>query len=248
MASIEIRTTQNVTIEYEAATLWERLIATMIDGIIVLALYLFLMMLVLSANDSELINTDRGWFIFLGFLPVVGFMLYNFLSEVLANGQSWGKKAMGVKVIRLDGKEAGLSDSLLRAVFYLVDGVMTLGILGSILISSTAKRQRLGDMTANTTVIKLKPNLRFGLEDILRINTLENYEITYPEVRQYSEEDMLFIKNVLSRYRKYPNAAHLRIVGELVNRVQTQLGITELPRDKTEFLKTLIRDYIVLTR
>ena len=248
MASIDIRTTQNVTIEYEAATVWERLVSALIDAIIVVAMVLLLSLLIISAGDNDLISTDDGWTLFLSFLPIAGFMLYQFISEVTANGQSWGKKAMGVKVIRLDGKEAGLSDSLLRAVFYIVDGILTLGILGSILISSTAKRQRLGDMTANTTVIKIKPNLRFDLEDILRINTLENYQPQYPGVRQYSEQDMLFIKNVLARFYKYPNAAHRQIVLELVEKIRLQLGLREISGDKAEFLKTLIRDYIVLTR
>lgn len=237
-----------MTIEYDSATLWERLIASLIDGIIVLAMYLLLTLLIVSAGEGNLIEADQGWFLFLGLLPVSGFMFYHFLSEILADGQSWGKKAMGIKVIRLDGKEAGLSDSLLRAVFYIVDGVLTLGILGSILIASTAKKQRLGDMTANTTVIKLKPNLRFGLEDILRINTLDNYEPRYPAVRQYNEQDMLFIKNVLARYRRYPNASHHQIIEELTAKIQQQIGLESVPSNKPEFLKTLIRDYIVLTR
>lgn len=248
MAGIEIKTTQNVTIEYDSASLWERLVAALIDIIIVLAMDLLLSLVIISALANDPMDSDQGWFIFIALLPTTGFMLYNFLSEILANGQTWGKKAMGIKVIRLDGKEASLSDSLLRAVFYIVDGIMTVGILGALLIVSTAKRQRLGDMTANTTVIKLKPNLRFGLQDILRINTLDNYEPSYPEVRQYSEQDMLFIKNALSRYRKYPNAAHREVIDKLVQKVQRQLGLTETPRDKLEFLKTLIRDYIVLTR
>ncbi|MEZ4993986.1 MAG: RDD family protein [Saprospiraceae bacterium] len=248
MASIEIKTTQNVTIEYDAATLWERLVASLIDGIIVIAMYLFITLVIISAIGSDPTESDQGWFLLIGLLPATGLMLYHFLSEILANGQTWGKKAMGVKVIRLDGKEAGLSDSLLRAVFYIVDGILTLGILGSLLIVSTAKRQRLGDMTANTTVIKLRPNLRFGLDDILRINTLDNYEPMYPQVRQYSEQDMLFIKNVLARYRKHPNTAHRQIINELVEKIRQQLDLNEIPRDKSEFLKTLIRDYIVLTR
>lgn len=248
MSSIEIRTTQNVTIEYDAATLWERLIASLIDGIIVLAIYLLLVLLIVSAGESNLIEMEDWWFLFMLLFPIAGFLLYNFLSEILNNGQTWGKKAMGIKVIRLDGKEAGLSDSLLRAVFYLVDGLFTFCILGAILIASTGKRQRMGDMTANTTVIKLKPSLRFGLDDILRINTLDNYEPQYPEVRRYSEQDMLFIKNVLSRYRKHPNEAHRKVVIELVNKIQEQLGLQNVPADKPEFLKNLIRDYIVLTR
>jgi hypothetical protein len=181
-------------------------------------------------------------------LPIVGFLGYHLLSEVLGNGQSWGKKSMGIQVVRLDGREPGLSDYLLRAVFHIVDTITSVGILASLLISTTAKNQRLGDITANTTVIRIRQNRRFKLEDILRINTLEDYEPQYPAVRQLSEQDMLLVKNVVNRYQTYHNPAHRQAVEELVDRLQELLHIEETPPDKIGFLKTLIRDYIVLTR
>ena len=182
-------------------------------------------------------------------LMLIGmFIFYQLLSEILADGQSWGKKAMGIKVVRLDGKEPNLSDYLLRSVFHIIDSIMSLGIMAALMISSSNKNQRLGDMTANTTVIRIKFNLRFRLEDILKINTLEDYEPTYPEVRQLSEKDMLLIKTIISRYRKYRNKAHQKVINELVENLVHQLDLPETPRDKIAFLKTLIRDYIVLTR
>ena len=155
---------------------------------------------------------------------------------------------MGLKVVRLDGKEPGLSDYLLRAVFHIVDSLFTFGVLGALLISSSNKSQRLGDMTANTTVIRVKFNLRFQLEDILKINSLEDYEPTFPEVRKLSEKDMLLIKNIIARERKYRNQAHTQVVNDLITKLMDILDIVERPKDKIEFLKTLIRDYIVLTR
>ncbi|NET36890.1 MAG: RDD family protein, partial [Cyanothece sp. SIO1E1] len=181
-------------------------------------------------------------------LPICMFMIYQLLSEVLADGRSWGKKIMSLKVVRLDGEEPGLSDYLLRAVFHLVDTLMSVGILGALLISSTRQRQRLGDMTANTTVIRTKHQVQFALEDILRINTLSNYEPQFPEVRQFNEQDMLLIKGVIARCSKYQNAAHQKALNELVQTVCGKLEVTEVPKDKIKFLKTLIRDYIVLTR
>ncbi len=243
MRTIEIRTTQNVTIEYELATLRDRFFAYFIDWLIVGAFWMFFSTLLSAA--FELFNTMN----LLGFLLPVGlFVIYQLLSEVFANGQSWGKKAMGIKVVRLDGKEPTLSDYLLRAVFHIVDTVISFGVIAALLVSSSNKSQRLGDMTANTTVIKVKFTLRFQLEDILKINTLEDYEPSYPEVRRLSEEDMLLIKSIISRYRKHRNRAHQEVVDELVQNLSQQLGLLEKPVDKIGFLKTLIRDYIVLTR
>ena len=90
---------------------------------------------------------------------------------------------MGIKVVRLDGQEPGLSG---RRRVPRCQTPFSVGIPKPLLISSR-QNQRLGDMTANTTVIRVRYNLRFRLEDILNINTLENYEPQYPMVRQLEE-------------------------------------------------------------
>lgn len=244
MQTIEIRTTQNVTIEYELASLRERFFAIFVDSLIVSVLYFILVMFVSAAFGDMLYENPA----LTSFFLIGMFIFYHLISEILADGQSWGKKIMGIKVVRLDGKEANLSDYLLRAVFHIIDSIMSVGILASLMISSSNKNQRLGDMTANTTVIRIKFNLRFRLEDILKINTLEDYEPSYPEVRRLSEKDMLLIKTIIGRYRTFRNKAHQEVINELVGNLTRQLDIAETPRDKIAFLKTLIRDYIVLTR
>lgn len=245
MASIEIQTTQNVTIEYEMATLRDRFFAFFIDLLIFYGIYLFLWFFLMATLGDAI----TGWGArFLGLMQLVGLLLYHLLSEILANGQSWGKKAMKIKVVRLDGREPGLGDYLLRSIFLLMDFVFSLGVLGAVLISSTFKSQRLGDLAANTTVIRVKNQLHFRLQDILKINTLDNYEPQYPAVRQLSEPDMLLIKNLLSRYQTWGNAAHAQAISQSVKKICEELQIEQPPPNKIEFLKTLIRDYIVLTR
>lgn len=248
MQTIDIRTTQNVTIEYELASLRERILAFIIDMTIVSVLAGILYLMLASALSGPGFESNMALGIISALLPIGGFMLYQLLSEVLADGQSWGKKSMGIKVVRLDGQEPGLSDYLLRAVFHIVDTFFSVGIMAALMISSSAKNQRFGDMTANTTVIRVKHSLRFKLLDILKINSLDDYEPYYPEVRQLSEQDMLLIKNIIARYRTYPNQAHQEVVNQLVEKLKIELDLDEVPRNKIDFLKTLIRDYIVLTR
>lgn len=90
--------------------------------------------------------------------------------------------------------------------------------------------------------------MRFRLEDILKINSLADYEPAYPQVRKLSEKDMLLIKSIITRYRLYQNKAHREIVNDLVEKLKLELSIDEIKGSKIDFLKTLIRDYIVLTR
>lgn len=246
MQTIDLQTTQNVTIEYELATLGERMLAVIVDLVAVSIGYFLLATLVTVAFD--LVWSELQIRIFGFVVPFACFLLYSFLFELLSHGQSLGKKALSIQVVRLDGAEPTPGDYLLRALFYFVDLLATIGILGGLLISSTPKRQRLGDMTAGTGIIKMKTTHRFGLRDILRISSLEDYEPVYPAVRQFNEEDMLLIKNTIARYQRYPNDANRRLIHELSQQLAKQLGLRQEHRNATEFLKTLIRDYIVLTR
>ena len=248
MKTIDIRTTQNVTIQYEMASLRDRFFAFFIDLIIVSTISYFIIRVLTYVLSAARSDDSMVLGILYGLLPICGFMFYQFLSELIANGQSWGKKSLRIKTIRLDGKEASASDYLLRAIFHIVDTFFSFGVLSALLISASGKKQRLGDMTANTTVVKLQSHTRFYLDEILKISTLENYTPQYPQVKQLSENDMLLIKNAIGRYRIYPNDAHRKVIFQLVRKLQEPLGLNEIPKNKIEFLKTLIKDYIVLTR
>lgn len=245
MQTIDIRTTQNVTIEYELAALSDRIFAYVIDMLIIATTHA-LVVWGLSALFS--IENESILVFLIGFLPFFELILYHFFMELHNNGQSFGKKAIGIQVVRTDGRQPSAGDLLLRSVFLVVDVVFSFGIIAVLLISSSDRHQRLGDMTANTTVISIKQKLRFSLTDILKINTLDNYEPKYPDVKKLSEQDMLLIKNTLNRYDKYKNPAHEQALNAMVNKVREQLDIVEKPKNRMEFLRTLLRDYIVLTR
>ena len=97
-------------------------------------------------------------------------------------------------------------------------------------------------------VIKLKTAGQYSLKDVLSIKSQENYEPVYPKVIQFTDEDMLLIKTTIQRVRKYPNKATKNFAIDLANRSAELLGLEETPSKRMEFLKTLLQDYIVLTR
>jgi uncharacterized RDD family membrane protein YckC len=250
MQTIEITTTQNVTIEYELSGLKERFFALLIDVVIEGFIWMALIFLTISIRagmDSEF------WTAFVFGFPFWFTILYPFTCEAFLDGQTIGKRAQNIKVVRIDGKPISLSDLFLRAIFMLVDFISTAGGLGALLIITTERRQRLGDMAAGTISIKLPTSMgRFRLDDILNINTLENYTPQYPEVKRLSEDDMLFVKHVIQRYQKYPNVAQEEAVRSLFAHLHKVLELPNLPLQRpqgmVDFFKTLIKDYIVLTR
>lgn len=243
--TIEIRTTQNVSIEYELAGLQDRVFAFILDTVIIIfAYYAFLIvaMVLLSGFDGM-------WGMFFGVFGFLMYFVYHIAFEMLRRGRTPGKSAMGLKVVRLDGKDPEWADVTLRSLLQLVDSLFCLGVVGCLLIKTTPKSQRLGDMAAHTTVIKTNSSsTSFRLGDILGIATVETYKPVYPQVRALSEQDMILVKNAITRYKSYPNQAHEQVIVGLSEKMAALLAIERPPADKIVFLTTLLQDYIVLTR
>lgn len=244
MKTIDIRTTQNVTISYELAGVQERLLAFILDTIIkaiFVGLCAFIVAMITSGNEDVMF-----FLFFVVLLPINTF--YTLAFEVLMNGQTPGKRMMKIKVIRLNGKQPVFYDHMIRWTFRILDIYFSVGVLASMLIVSTEHAQRLGDMTSNSTVVKINSRSAISLSDILKIDTRQNYVPKYPGIGSFSESDILLIKDTIERFQKYKNTAHREAVLLLSQNLSEKLGITEKHPDKIAFLKTLIKDYIVLTR
>lgn len=239
MRTIEITTTQNVTIEYELADVRNRILAFMID-------YMAIILLISFANLFVSIVFPWKYSSFFVTIPV--FFFYSLASEIFGNGQSWGKKALGICVVKINGTKCSAGDYLIRWSFRMVDIYFSLGAIASLLISSTERAQRLGDIAANTTVVRIRPNKILHLKDIMSIHNFQTYVPQYPAVRQMKESEMVIVKTVLERVKRYPNQAHQDAVITLAKILKQRLNIAENNPNPVKFLNTVLNDYIVLTR
>ncbi len=114
-------------------------------------------------------------------------------------------------------------------------------------VLASSKNQRLGDFLANTVVVRIEKNERMKLENLLRLNKIKKHQTTYPEVINMTEESMLIVKETLERLHENKNYAHQQALDFLVKKMESELNITAT-KDKISFLKTLLKDYVVLTR
>lgn len=243
MQNIEINTTQNVRITYEVAHLGDRISALLIDLLIVGGGALISMLF------SAIIAGEAITYVF--YILIVPFAcFYTLVSEIMMKGQTLGKRALKILVVKLNGEEAKPSDFFLRWIFRLIDIYLSLGIIATVFVSASKKGQRVGDLVSETALIRIKPASRMSLSEIEERNDASNYEVTYPQVTKLKEADMLIIQNVLKRYEKYNNTAHREVLFELVNNVKKKLDINdqEINEESIKFLTRLIKDYIVLTR
>lgn len=246
MKTISFSTAQFVTIDYELAPTIYRVLASVIDYAALL-IYTLIMGMIISMNAFELeIKGITVLGILLIYLP---YMFYSPIIEYLTNGRSLGKLALGIRVVKADGEPAGLREYFIRWIFRVIDiWIGGLGFLAILLSSTSERRQRLGDVMADTVLIKIRDNQRYSLQDILNIKSSDNHTVNYPAVTRFSDEDMLFLKNVILRVTKYPNEDNKKLAIDLANETSRLIGLPEVPQKKMEFLRTVLQDYVVLTR
>ena len=82
---------------------------------------------------------------------------YPVLFEVLSNGQTIGKRAVGLRVVNDDGTPIGWSASILRNLLIVADIVPGTFLVALAAMMSTKGFQRVGDLAAGTMVIHASP-------------------------------------------------------------------------------------------
>lgn len=236
MDNFQIETAQNISITQNVAGLGERILAYLIDGLIMIA-YVVTMIFILSAME---VSPGQEWvFMMLLGLPM---FLYFLLWEIFWNGRTPGKAAMEIRVVKLDGTKPALSNFLIRWLLRVVDITLSSGSVAVVTILINGKGQRLGDLAAGTTVISEKA--KTGLNHIIGYDLPENYRPVYSQVTLLSDKDVREIRDL---YRESLLKGNYRVISSLSSKVSELLGVVP-ESNASEFIKTVLRDYNYYTR
>jgi len=129
-----------------------RVLATLADGI-VLGFVFGVMSMLFGSSSAQGGQVSASLD---GFSALVYFVLvfaYYFLMEGYL-GQTVGKMLLGIKVVREDTDEVpGIKAAIIRTVMRLIDGLFAY-LVAFIAVLASQKNQRLGDMLANTLVVR----------------------------------------------------------------------------------------------
>jgi uncharacterized RDD family membrane protein YckC len=240
MQTIEIQTAQNVNIEYPVASVGDRVVAAIIDQLIMVGYIIamiFLYIWILNITEGSSMYFPVAYFV-IWFLPV---FFYQLLCETFLNGQSFGKKLMKMRVVKLDGSQAGIGSYFLRWILAPIDIYFTYGSVGLVTMIVNGKGQRLGDLAAHTTVVKLKAEAK--LEDTILKTTPVNYDVKFPQVNLLSDKDISLVKEVLDMNYKKPDVeVYTRIINKTKDAIEKKIGVNTDLHPLT-FLDTVLKDY-----
>ncbi len=241
MSQIAINTSQNVNINFNTASVGDRMIAFIIDLLIKVAygiavFYIFFNLLDLGYLLSGLDQWSVMAVYIILLFPTV---IYPVVLESLMEGQTPGKKAMKIRVVKIDGYQAGLGDYMIRWVFRIIDTSFA-GVIGLIAMVVSKNNQRLGDMAAGTAVISLKNNI--NISHTILENIHENYIPTFPQVIALSDNDMRIIKD---NYIKALRVDDRQIISKLSDKIKSILKVDVDAAKMTErqFIGVVIKDY-----
>jgi uncharacterized RDD family membrane protein YckC len=260
MYYVPINTPFNVSLDIQAAAIYQRIIAYSIDLIIITGYAItvgffvnegFLQQLLGSRNTTP----STVWSLLLITLPI---LFYPLVLELLMHGQTIGKKVSGIRVMSLQGGEPSVSQYATRWLFRFFEWplvifgvvfpgfwiafqlmwVLALGVVVVIIIAVTKYHRRLGDIAANTVLVKTKSRLSIN-DTIFKEITEKNYQVQFPTVMQLIDKDINIIKSVLVNSGSKSGQA---LTVSTAIRVATALKI-QTNLSAVAFLSKLLEDY-----
>jgi uncharacterized RDD family membrane protein YckC len=229
--SVRIQTSQNVELEYEPASIGDRILANLLDRLIYVG---WVLMWVLIYNGFGM-KGDNSMFMIIATvaLPI---MLYPILTEYFLNGQTLGKRALNIRVVLLNGNQPTLGAYILRWLLILVDTEILTPMVAIITIAANGKGQRVGDIAAGTTVIKTTK--RVSLSQVTYQSLPDDYQVTYANVTELNDQDIQTIRQVLQSRNE-------ELFERTTEKVADVLGLP-VPTEPRAFLWTVINDYTYL--
>jgi len=240
---IEVQTTQNVTIDYEPAGLGYRILAYLIDWVIIAVWVVGWLGIIFGLFKNSLgyfVDSYNSIGIFISIVISFPIVFYDLLFETMNNGQSPGKMLFKIRVVNVDGTVPSFGGYMLRWLFRFVDIWLTNGLLAIIMIAVTGKAQRLGDVLGGTTVIDLKLTSKNKELTVADLDFHEDYKVTYLDVLdRLSDRDIQTILAIMEDHNMKDNDYFSK---RLADRIKEITGYTYNGPDRV-FLNKVISDY-----
>ncbi|MFP2933486.1 RDD family protein, partial [Pyxidicoccus sp. 3LG] len=154
---LDVATPERVALTLPVAGIGYRCLAWLVDAALLFFFWL-VAYFVFTLLVSDVLGVLRGLSGLAQTLLVVGLFatqwLYWTLGEVFFHGQTAGKRALGIRVVRMDGSPVGLYESAVRNLCRAVDFLPAAYATGCISMLMTRQHRRLGDLLAGTLLVR----------------------------------------------------------------------------------------------
>ena len=218
---ISIPTPEGVELELVLAGVGSRLVAALVDFLIKVGVLLALWLIAGAVAGDDAGGFVQALAIVAAFLVIFG---YDVAFETLASGRTPGKRATGLRVVRLGGEPVGFLASAVRNLLRLID--MQPGILnavGAACVLFTRHNQRLGDLAAGTLVVRERraplPAARPAGPDFAVADRYAAWDVS-----SVTSFELVTVRRFLERRWQLDPAARGRLGWELAERLRPKVA------------------------
>ncbi len=253
---LNIDTPENVVFGYEVVGIGSRFLAALIDTTIIALLLLGANVILIYVLVGGLDNLSIGNSFVVALLSLISFAFfwgYYIYFEMRWNGSSPGKRQVGIRVIRADGTPITLAESIIRNLVRLVDFLPGAYGLGLVTMFIDSKARRLGDLAANTLVVREQTAVSLESLNNTAAKTspvasrapggAEREAAKWP-VDKLTEADIQLAESLLQRYNDLPNGFTLanQILTRLVERMELPANPVR-PSEAIYAIKRIVQIY-----
>jgi uncharacterized RDD family membrane protein YckC len=218
LESARMVTPEAVALQFQTANIGSRILAYLIDMVIVVAgIFLGLFAVALLGQASDVVVPD--WValtLILVLLP--GWWLGYFIAcETLWRGRTVGKAALGLRVVTKEGGPVRFRHAAIRSLLGLVDFAIAGGFFAVVFILLTPDNQRLGDLVAGTLVLRERSGLAAPAPVSFRAPAgMEAYTATL-DISRLTIEEYQAVRTFLLRADSLPPAPRSALALQLAN-------------------------------
>lgn len=237
MENISIDTAQNVAIDYELASVGDRMLAQIIDYAIIYG-YIIAYIYIGREILPELFETVPV--ILVAVLPIT---LYHLAFEVFNNGQSPGKIIRKIRVVQVDGSQPSVASFLLRWLLGMIEITSNNGSIALATILLNKHGQRLGDIAAGTTVIKLREEVTLGETIYARVP--KDYTPVFTQAKFMDDETARIARTVVNTfYQNDVDKTRMDLIATtFAEALKNKLGVVS-DFGPISFIDTILKDYM----
>lgn len=242
MSQVNIATTQNVDIHFEAANPLDRMLSYFIDMLVLYGYFSVVGIIAGIAATSLMENDAIGMAVVIYVLLYLPPVLYPLLCEIMLNGQTLGKRALKIRVLRLDGTQPTVGNYVVRWL----TGLFEISLFPAIALLTTVaskRHQRLGDMAAGTTVVRLAPKVSLDMT-FVSDGVDDAYQPRFPQVRLLTEQDAETLRDLLTviAFRRISRDAAISLTWRAKERLEEVYGLRSdlVP---VELIRAVVADY-----
>jgi uncharacterized RDD family membrane protein YckC len=232
---LTIRTPEGVELNLTLAGLASRVLASLLDGLIQSLAGGIVVVALVVVFDGSLEALGSGLLALALFLIFFG---YPILFEVLDGGRSIGKRATGLRVVRLDGGPIGFGAASIRNIMRLVDALPGGYAVGAIAILATPHNQRLGDMAAGTVVIRERSTqVAPAVQSAPTPSSYGRLDVT-----AVTADEVALIRRYFERRESLPDPRRLELAWDIARRIGAKVALPGELVDPEDFLARVLTD------